>query len=164
MSDERQPTRRRRVPVDWDLLEMALTWHSDELRHFLDLRTGEVRPYRSFSSGAEREDFELSEDEADEGQAEGHLVRVEPIESSVEYDWMAQFADSVRDGRLRELLGVALGGRGAFRRFKDVLAGHPRERERWFRFHDERVREAMREWLEDNDIEPTTEPPERPPG
>jgi hypothetical protein len=45
-----------------------------------------------------------------------------------------------------------------------VLAGHPRERERWFRFHDERVREAMREWLEDNDIEPTTEPPERPPG
>lgn len=74
---------------------------------------------------------------------------------------VAEFADSIRDPRLRELLDVALGGRGAFRRFKDVLAGYPRERERRFRFRDARVREAMREWLDDHAIEPTTEPPER---
>jgi len=44
---------------------------------------------------------------------------------------------------------------------KDVLAEYPAERERWLRFHDERVRKAMREWLEDHDIEPMTAPPER---
>ena len=42
-----------------------------------------------------------------------------------------------------------------------MLAEYPAERERWLRFHDERVRKAMREWLEDHDIEPMTAPPER---
>jgi hypothetical protein len=153
--------RRRPVPVNWDDLEMAMTWRSEELEYFLDLRSGEVRQYRSSMFAADADDVDLSEDEADEGLAEGHLVRVEPIESSVEYRWMEEFAVSVTDGRLRDLLKVALDGRGAFRRFKDVLAQYPREREQWFRFHDQRVRAAMREWLEDNGIEPTTEPRER---
>jgi hypothetical protein len=165
MPDESESAGRRRVPLDWDALEIALTWQSSgELQYFLDVRSGEVRQYRSSAFAADREDFELSEDEADEGLAEGHLVRIEPLESSVEYRWMTAFADSVRDPRLRELLDVALGGRGAFRRFKDVLAGDSRERERWFRFHNERVREAMRAWLEENGIEPTTDPPQRPAG
>jgi hypothetical protein len=42
-----------------------------------------------------------------------------------------------------------------------VLADHPAERERWFRVHDARVRGAMRTWLDDNGIEPTTPPPDR---
>lgn len=88
-------------------------------------------------------------------------MRIEALESSVEYGWMAEFAATVTDARLRDLLEVALDGRGAFRRFKDVLAGDAAERERWFRFRDGRVREAMREWLEDHDIEPTTSPPGR---
>ena len=46
--------------------------------------------------------------------------------------------------------------------FKDVLAEYHAERERWFRLHAEGVRGAMREWLGDHDIEPTTGPPERP--
>jgi len=38
------------------------------------------------------------------------------------------------------MLEVALNGRGVFRRFKDVLSGSPAEHERWFAFHDERLR------------------------
>jgi hypothetical protein len=152
--------RRRRVPIDWDELEIALTWHSDESECYLDLRTGEVHRVSSFP--ADRADDELSEEAVEEAFAAGHLVRVEPFPSSVEYGWMAEFTGTVKDARLRDLLEVALNGRGTFRRFKDVLAEYPADRERWFRFHDERVREAMREWLEDNDIEPTTVPPERP--
>jgi hypothetical protein len=159
--DAEQRPRRRQVPVNWDDLEMALTWRSDELEYFLDLRSGAVRQYRLSAFAGDAGDFELSEDEADAGLAEGYLVRIEPLEPSVEYGWMAEFAASVTDARLRELLEVALDGRGAFRRFKDVLAGDPTERERWFRFHDAQVREAIREWLEEHDIEPTTEPPER---
>ena len=100
----------------------------------------------------------MTEDEAAEGVAAGHLVRIEPIESSVEYGWMAEFAPSVANERLRDRLERALDGRHPFRRFKDVLAQHPAERERWFRFHDGRLRAAMRGWLEDNDVEPTTSP------
>jgi uncharacterized protein UPF0158 len=167
VSDEREipgegeRPRRRPVPINWDDLEMAMTWRSDELEYFLDLRSGEVRQHRVSAFADDADDVDLSEDEADEGLAEGHLVRVEPIESSVEYRWMEEFADSVTDARLRDLLEVALHGRGAFRRFKDVLARESHERERWFRFHDERVRAAMRGWLEEHDIEPTTQPRER---
>jgi hypothetical protein len=74
---------------------------------------------------------------------------------------MAEFADAVADSRLQRALWVALDGRRPFRRFKDTLAGHPRERERWFAFREERLRAAMRDWLADNGIEPTTAPPER---
>lgn len=157
--DAEQRPRRRQVPVNWDDLEMALTWRSDELEYFLDLRTGEVRQSRLVAVAGDAQDSELSENEADAGLAEGYLVRIEPLESSVEYGWMAEFATSVTDRRLRDRLEVALDGRGAFRRFKEVLAGDPAERERWFRFRDARVREAMCEWLADKGIEPTTEPP-----
>lgn len=149
---------RRRVPIDWADLEMALTWRSDEHDYYLDVRTGKVLVHAIWGDG---EDGELSGQQVDEGLAEGWLVEVERLPSPVEYGWMVEFAASVQSPHLRELLDVALRGRGVFRRFKDVLAGYPRERERWFAFHDERVREAMLEWLADRDIEATTQPPGR---
>jgi len=76
---------------------------------------------------------------------------------------MDEFASSIGDPRLRELLEVALDGRGAFRRFKDVLARWPEERARWFAFRDECLRGAMQEWLIAHEIEPTTAPPRRAP-
>lgn len=150
---------RRQVPVDWDDLEMALTSHMDEWACYLDLRTGTVHMVRLDSFGDEEN--ELSKEEIDAGIAAGDLVFVEPLPSSVEYEWMAEFADSVADPRLRDLLGVALDGRGAFRRFKNVLLDHPEERARWFAFRDGRMREATVEWLEEHEIEPTRAPPQR---
>lgn len=149
----------RRVPVDWDDLEMALTMHMDEWASYLDLRTGKVHMVHVAPFGDE--DDELSEEEIDAGLAAGDLVPIEPLSSSEEYGWMVEFAASVTDPRLRDLLEVALDGRGAFRRFKNVLLDYPEERARWFAFHDRRLREAMHVWLEDHEIEPTTAPPER---
>ena len=54
---------------------------------------------------------------------------------------------------MRELLEVAIAGEGAFRRFKDVLARFPQERERWFHFQQERLFGRIRDWLEANGIE-----------
>lgn len=69
---------------------------------------------------------------------------------------MAEFAASVAERPRRRLLEVALGGKGAFRRFKDVLSDYPADRKRWFAFHDERLREAAREWLEEHGVEAAT--------
>jgi hypothetical protein len=146
---------RRRVPVDWDALELAMTLRSAEASSFLDLRTGEVRQR---SVRFEAEEWELSEEECEDGVAHGDLLRIEPIESSAEWDWMADFTASVTDARLRGDLEAAIHGPRPFRRFKDVLTRRERERERWFRFHDARVREAVRDWLADHAIEPTTTP------
>ena len=94
-----------------------------------------------------------SEDEIDAGLEAGHLIHVEPLGSRVEYAWMAEFAATVADARLRERLEIALDGRGAFRRFKNALLNAPAERERWFAFRDERLRAAAREWLADHHVE-----------
>lgn len=94
---------RKRVAVDWGELELAMTWHGEELTCFLDVRTGEVRHYRSPVFG-DAKGQQSSEDEADQGLAEGYLIHIDPIESSVEYRWMADFAASVPNPRLRDRL------------------------------------------------------------
>ena len=65
---------------------------------------------------------------------------------------MQDYVATVKDEHLAELLEVALNGKGAFRRFKDVLLSYPEERERWFNFRDDRVQERALEWLDDIDI------------
>ena len=141
---------RRRVPINWDDLETALTSHGDEQQSYLDPRTGEVHDhFRELG-----DDYEFSIEKVETGLSEGYLLRIEPLPSSIEYGWMATFAASAQDPHLRELLDVALRGRGAFRRFKQVLSDRPEERERWFAFRDERMRHAMKDWLAEHDIEP----------
>jgi hypothetical protein len=151
----------RKVPVNWDDLEMALTTNAGELTCYLDVRNGEVQmlPIGRFGE----DDDWPSEEEIDAGLAAGHLIHVEPLGSSIEYGWMAEFAGAVGNAHLRDLLEVALDGRGAFRRFKDVLHDYPAQREAWFAFRDGQVRAAAREWLEENGIDPTTAPPRRRP-
>jgi hypothetical protein len=145
----------RRVPVNWDDLDMALTSNHGEWTCYLDLRTGEVQMLSVARFGDD--DDGPSEEEIDAGIDAGHLIHVEPLDSSVEYRWMAEFATTVSDPRLRDRLEVALDGRGAFRRFKNVLLDHPAQRERWFALRDQRLDEAARDWLAEQGIEPTLE-------
>ena len=51
-------------------------------------------------------------------------------------------------------MDVALDGKGAFGRFKRVLARYPEERERWFEFSDRRLRARIDEWLESVGVRP----------
>jgi hypothetical protein len=147
----------RKVPVDWGDLEMALTADPGQWSCYLDVRSGEVQmvPVDRFGGG----DDWPSEEELDAELEAGHLIPIEPLGPSVEYGWMAEFTGTVGAARLRDRLEVALEGRGAFRRFKDVLGGHPAERERWFAFRDERLRAVARRWLAEQGIEATTEAP-----
>jgi hypothetical protein len=149
----------RKVPVNWDDLEMALTTNPVEFTCYLDVRNGEVQMLPI--DRVDEDDDWPSEEELDAGLAAGHLIHVEPLGSSVEYGWMADFVGTLRNARLRDLLEVALAGRGAFRRFKDVLLDYPTEREAWFAFRDGHVRGAARDWLQEHGINPTTAPPRR---
>lgn len=101
-------------------------------------------------------DGELEPEDPDESAKEQEMVkaimapmiRVPQADSHEEYNLMVEFAATVRDRHLREMLEVALDGRGAFRRFKNVLARYPEERQRWFAFRDEDLRRQIDAWLE----------------
>jgi len=85
------------------------------------------------------------------------IVRVPRTESREGYRDMEDFIDTVEDARLADLLSSAIRGRGAFRRFKDVLLDHEPERQRWFAFKNRRDEQRVVDWLESLGIEPIVE-------
>jgi hypothetical protein len=79
--------------------------------------------------------------------ADANYMRIDPVSSREQYRWMERFIQMLEEGELRDKLLGAIDGKGAFRRFKDVLMAHGPERERWFAFRSERLRVFMKAWL-----------------
>lgn len=77
----------------------------------------------------------------------GRYVDVPRKPSYESYNLMVEFAGSVKDKSLREKLEIALDGKGAFRRFKNVISDYPEEEKRWFAFKDERLKQEVIDWL-----------------
>ena len=139
--------KKKTLKIDLDELYDAMENSSYEAEYYLDLKTGEIL----FVS----EDMDDEETGKLKNQIEEELDRYEPIskaESFERYRDMQAFIATVEDDHLSELLEVAINGKGAFRRFKDVLLNYPEERERWFQFKDDRMKERALEWLDDIDV------------
>jgi hypothetical protein len=84
----------------------------------------------------------------------GRYVEILRKPSYESYNLMLEFTGSVKDSRLREKLDIALNGKGAFRRFKNVFSGYPEEEKRWYAFKNERLRQEVIDWLNSIGIEP----------
>lgn len=118
-------------------------------QYYLDLKTGEV--------------FHISDEWMDEDEIEKICEKMEmeserylsiPPDASQEgYRDMVAFIEGIKEEALKEKLEIALDGKGAFRRFKDVLLGYPQKREEWFKFKEERTKKRIERWLEENGIE-----------
>jgi hypothetical protein len=127
------------VAVDWEALEDAFENNAPEVHSYLHLSTGEV--LRVVDGIADPQMHSRI-------AADASYVRVEPVSSREQYRWMERFIQMLDPSDLREELTLAIDGRGAFRRFKDVLMVNAPERERWFAFRSERLRVFMEAWLE----------------
>lgn len=127
--------------IDLDELAQALEDHSHDHTWWLDPETGEVVLWSDY--------FE------DQGAADPETRGLRPIDPTPSYEGyeeMQDFIERVRDPRARDLLERAIGGRGAFRRFKDTLLDFPELREVWFRFHDARLQRRAIRWLLDEGL------------
>ena len=81
------------------------------------------------------------------------LVVIDPLPSWVWYQDMADFADGITDERAGRRLTRAIGGKGAFRRFKDELhEEYPDLLPAWYAFRDTRARRRAVQWLADNSL------------
>jgi hypothetical protein len=134
----------RKVPVAWEALEDAFENNAPEVHSYLHLENGEV--------------IRIVDGIADPGMhqrvmGDTQYLRVEPVSSREQYRWMERFIATVEEGELRDKLVAAIDGKGAFRRFKDVLMSFPVDRERWFAFRSERLRACMETWLATHGIE-----------
>ena len=135
---------KRALNIDLDELCEAMEDSSYEHEYYLDLETGEILFISDYMDDEEtgklkdqiEEDFDRYE-------------RIPRAESYEGYEDMVGFIATVDNERLAELLEVAINGKGAFRRFKDVLLNYPEERERWFEFKGDKMEERALEWLDD---------------
>ncbi len=139
----------REVPVDWEALEDAFENNAPEVHSYLHLTTGEV--LRVVDGVADPQmHVRIASD--------GNYLRIDPVSSREQYRWMERFIPMVDDADLRGKLTQAIDGKGAFRRFKDVLMSYGPERERWFSFRSERLRTFMEAWLAAHAVKATARP------
>lgn len=141
-----------RLELDWDALEIAVERNSPDTDSYLDLATGEIVAITIGDPEAEISRAQVSENIR-------NYLRIEPASSREQYRWMEKFVGSVVDEPLRERLMMSIDGKGAFRRFKDVLLAYPKERERWFSYRAELLHWHIQTWLEAHEIATTNEPP-----
>ena len=142
-------TNLREVPVDWESLEDAFENNAPEVHSYLQLTTGEV--LRVVDGVADPQmHVRIASD--------GNYLRVDPVSSREQYRWMERFIPMVDDLELRAKLAHAIDGKGAFRRFKDVLMSYSADREKWFTFRSERLRTFMEAWLGAHAIKATPRP------
>src|ERR1700730_10795540 len=106
----------KQLRVDLEELSMALENASYETDWYLDTATGEVL----LISGDlyDDDDAQIAQKEEIEDDESGRYVFIPHADSRAGYEDMEWFIATVADPLFRELLQVAIRGRGAFRRFK----------------------------------------------
>jgi|SRR5450755_590435 hypothetical protein len=131
--------------IDTDMVELAMEDSDLSTVYFLNVQTGEVARFSDFDDEREQQ---LEEIESDR-----NWIAVERISSHEAYQWMEDFLAEVvtpKNELIAEKLSIALMGKGAFRRFKDVLysAGDTWV-QAWYQWKDDHLHEAMRRWFEE---------------
>ena len=133
-----------------DELIMAFEDYGTGLQHFFDRQTGEVLSL--LDEDMDEEDRERLDTDPD------RYLLIEPVPSSLGYEVMSDFVDTLPEGKVSRELAGALQQRHPFRRFKDVLLNYPSVREEWFRFHEQAFMKIIQEWLDDYGVEVTVVP------
>jgi len=137
----------RVLTIDLEELTWALTSRDPpgESSHLLNLESGAIL----FLIGPD------AVDEADgDPRDDDRWLFIEPVEPSEAFRVMEDFVDQCSDDRLARALAQALRQHKPFRRFKDVLAAHPAQREAWFAFERQAMEVIARRWCEDHGIAP----------
>lgn len=138
----------RELQIDWAALHSAFQMNVPEVRCFFSTESGEILKIPPA-------DPQLAEVRT---QPERY-VPIEAVPPRIQYQWLDEFVQTVEDETLKGRMIAAINGKGAFRRFKDILLTLPDERRRWFEFRDQKMRERLGEWVREHGVEPTNEPP-----
>jgi hypothetical protein len=151
--------RKLRVTM-YEILD-ALESHGDGQTHYLNTETGEVEIWIDPSLSGAENPFDPDDEQ---------YVAVPQQDSHDEYRIMENFVLGVDEEDVQDVLRLAISGKGAFRRFRESLAGYPDLRARWEREKRDRLVEEAIAWLAKLGIEPEyelpplrlPEPPRRP--
>ncbi len=140
------------IKVNWAYVETAFERNSPDLHSYIDRDTGDVLVVVDGQAEDEENRRRIAE-------TPERYVRIDPASSREQYRWMEQFVASLEEQQLMERLLVAIDGKGAFRRFKDVLLSYPQERERWFNYRAALLHHHINQWFSSKGLDPDPLPP-----
>ena len=133
-----------KLEVVIDAIEMA----DDNYTYFLDLETGEsVFLVDELITGLDNEGLD---EEIEENYGTRYLRLPTKYEIN-EYHIMEEFIWTLEDEKVNKLEG-AIQGRGAFRRFKDMV-NRMGISQQWYNFQAEYYRKLAIEWCKENSLE-----------
>jgi hypothetical protein len=169
---------KRPLKVDLVSLEIGFENSGPELSYYFDRETGDVilvtdelrSAFERISEDAESEGVEfgtalaksdlpewdkqaMTDVAAVEERLGSAIVAIPEPDSREAFRDMEAFAASPPNALISKRLLDALSGARPFRRFKDALGVYPQEREAWFAFRDNRLRQRVLQWLADEGIE-----------
>ena len=138
----REPLKGQEVPVDLEMLSTELEGDLGiSTGGYIDLETGEVHDESA------SDPMLVGEDAAIDVEEEPHRwLRFDRIGSRDGWRDMAEFAERQRDVALRERLERAIEGKGAFRRFRDLVQ-EENLAEQWYAYSTDRQMGRAREFL-----------------
>lgn len=140
------------IPIAWTDLEIAFERNGPEVDSYIRCSTGEIVSLIEGSDDTSMWRERIEEEPLD-------FMRIDPCPSREQYRWMELFVATVTEPELQRRLMIAIDGKGAFRRFKDVLLSHPGERERWFNYRAQWLRWHINRWVAKEQIAATVPPP-----
>lgn len=139
------------MKVNLNVILNAIEMADDNYTYFLDLETGEsVFLVDELVTGLDNKglDHEIEENL-------GRYLRLPTKFEIHEYHIMEEFIWTLK-GKKAEELGYAIRGRGAFRRFDDMI-DRMGITQQWYNFQAKYYRELAIEWCQENGLEYTEE-------
>lgn len=136
---------KRHLKLDLRKLAFIFDTAGEETRNYLDMETGKIITLL-VSKSTEQEINQIEAQKA----ASGQYLRIPGADPNAAAAMMRDFLTTVENKRLHDLLEVALNGRGAGTRFKNVLSGYPAEQQRWQDYKNQRLKERIARWLDEH--------------
>jgi general stress protein 26 len=125
----------------------ALEGQNDDSYNVFNKKTGEI--HMIWDGMVDGEDDEELIEELEESEDYIDMPTKYDIH---EYEIMRSFVYHLREGKFQDQLFRAISGRGAFRRFREVLEDFGQE-DNWYKFRDARYEQIGREWAEHCGVE-----------
>lgn len=136
----------KKLKIDWNNLIDAFGSEQEDYRCYLDTSSGDV-------AWKNIEIVENSEKGLDK-----KFIAAPHISSREGWDLMMDFIANVTNKQLKTKLQNVVQGKGAFKKFKEILSKFSNSLDDWYIYQDAAYTKLLNEWLQQNDIESTNTP------
>ena len=143
-------SKKKKIRISFQKLKEAFNFSSDDVTHYLNIKKGRIAMHSNFSGAFDEDGNEICEPNP---FYKNIYIEIPGILYYEAYRDMERFAEQVKDEDIQKKLRKAINSKGAFRLFTYVLMDYPEERENWFKFQEECVRNRIFDWLEENNLE-----------